>query len=287
MQITPSIHNTAFTGKETDCETGFSYFGARYYDPTLLTGWTAVDPMSDKYLGISPYAYCNWNPVKLVDPDGMEYGDYYDQKGKFLGTDGINDGKIYTLKDGFRAKTENKSVNWGGKLSKVHSDQLKKYSTETTYKIEKSSKAPIGGGLSVDVSMCLGIGVCAEFGIMVDQEGSCKPFVSRSNVPSVGLEASIGLNLFTLIPKKGEPKSMNDYTGDGYGVTANLGFWGAAIGGDRYYGAVNERYNDSFWIVKGGFGLGIGGSLSQTTTKILEWEPILEEITKIGQTYWK
>ena len=60
----------AFTGKETDCETGFSYFGARYYDPTLLTSWTAVDPMADKYPSLSPYNYCAWNPVKLVDPDG-------------------------------------------------------------------------------------------------------------------------------------------------------------------------------------------------------------------------
>lgn len=59
-----------FTGKETDCETGFSYFGARYYDPTLLTSWTAVDPMSDKYPLISPYAYCAWNPVRLVDEEG-------------------------------------------------------------------------------------------------------------------------------------------------------------------------------------------------------------------------
>ena len=61
----------SFTGKETDCETGFSYFGARYYDPTLLTSWTAVDPMADKYPSLSPYNYCAWNPMRLVDPDGM------------------------------------------------------------------------------------------------------------------------------------------------------------------------------------------------------------------------
>ena len=28
--------------------------------------------MADKYPCISPYAYCAWNPVKLVDPDGRE-----------------------------------------------------------------------------------------------------------------------------------------------------------------------------------------------------------------------
>ena len=67
-----SVHNKGFTftGKERDEETGYSYFGARYYDADLLTGWMSVDPMSDKYPSISPYAYCAWNPVKFVDPQG-------------------------------------------------------------------------------------------------------------------------------------------------------------------------------------------------------------------------
>ena len=67
-----SFSASTFTGKETDCETDYSYFGARYYDPTLLTSWTAVDPMADKYPSLSPYNYCAWNPMKLVDPDGMD-----------------------------------------------------------------------------------------------------------------------------------------------------------------------------------------------------------------------
>ena len=61
-----------FTGKERDEETGFGYFGARYMDHELMTMWLSVDPLADKYPSISPYAYCNWNPVKLVDPDGRE-----------------------------------------------------------------------------------------------------------------------------------------------------------------------------------------------------------------------
>ena len=61
-----------FTGKEKDSETGYYYFGARYYDSDLSGLFLSVDPMSDKYPNISPYAYCAWNPVKLVDPDGEE-----------------------------------------------------------------------------------------------------------------------------------------------------------------------------------------------------------------------
>ena len=59
-------------GKEKDLETGLSYFGARYYDADLTTGWLSVDPMSDKYPSMSPYNYCAGNPVKLVDPDGRD-----------------------------------------------------------------------------------------------------------------------------------------------------------------------------------------------------------------------
>ena len=64
-KITPNS-----TGKELDTETGYSYFGARYLDHTLTTAWLSVDPMSDKYPSISPYAYCAWNPVRLIDPEG-------------------------------------------------------------------------------------------------------------------------------------------------------------------------------------------------------------------------
>ena len=95
--LSQSILVFEFTGKELDEETGYGYFGARYYDPTLLTGWTAVDPMADKYPSLSPYNYCAWNPMKLVDPDGREIGDYYDIEGNYLGWDGNNDNRVYIV----------------------------------------------------------------------------------------------------------------------------------------------------------------------------------------------
>ena len=52
----------------------FTNFGARYMDHELMTMWLSVDPMADKYPSISPYAYCAWNPVRLVDPDGRVSG---------------------------------------------------------------------------------------------------------------------------------------------------------------------------------------------------------------------
>ena len=32
--------------------------------------WLSVDPLTDEYPSVSPYAYCLWNPIKNIDPDG-------------------------------------------------------------------------------------------------------------------------------------------------------------------------------------------------------------------------
>ena len=58
-----------FNAKELDNETGLYYYGARYLDPTGAM-WLSVDPLFEKYAGMSPYNYCSGNPVKMVDPDG-------------------------------------------------------------------------------------------------------------------------------------------------------------------------------------------------------------------------
>ena len=43
--------------------------------------WLSPDPLLDKYPGISPYAYCNWNPVKYIDPDGRDWYEAEDGTG--------------------------------------------------------------------------------------------------------------------------------------------------------------------------------------------------------------
>ena len=63
-------HRVCFIGKERESETGYSYFGTRYYDSDLMTGWLSVDPMADKYPSLSPYNYCALNPIRIIDPNG-------------------------------------------------------------------------------------------------------------------------------------------------------------------------------------------------------------------------
>jgi len=72
-----------FTGKEDqgpDFGTAYTDFGARQYSPSLRR-WLVPDPLSEKYYDVSPYVYCNDNPVNLVDPDGREGVKRVDENG--------------------------------------------------------------------------------------------------------------------------------------------------------------------------------------------------------------
>ena len=63
-----------YNGKEFDELHGLNTYdyGARQYAP-LLPLWDRVDPLAEKYYGVSPYAYCANNPVIFVDPDGRKF----------------------------------------------------------------------------------------------------------------------------------------------------------------------------------------------------------------------
>ena len=81
QRVTDYDERYKFTGKERDWETGYDYFGARYW--WRAGTWLSVDPLSDKYPHISPYAYCGWNPVNKIDPDGREEWSLDINTGKF------------------------------------------------------------------------------------------------------------------------------------------------------------------------------------------------------------
>jgi RHS repeat-associated protein len=83
-----------FTGKELDTETGYFHFGARAYDGRIGR-WNVIDPLNSQRPGLSPYNYCQNNPIAFVDPSGMLDTKYVDEEGNPLAE--TNDGNDATV----------------------------------------------------------------------------------------------------------------------------------------------------------------------------------------------
>lgn len=78
--------------------------------------WLSPDPLLDKYPYISPYAYCAWNPVKYVDPDGRwiavtsndDTGTSYEVVG---GAVEVEDCNVYIVGNDYNTKNDGKPSN--------------------------------------------------------------------------------------------------------------------------------------------------------------------------------
>lgn len=148
------------SAKEKDTETGYSYFGSRYYNSDLSI-WLSVDPMAAKYPSLSPYVYCADNLVKLVDPNGKEvcdggdpsskrlrrFYDYFDKKIRAplmkMVEDGANDDDLEAAADYLCNKYQkrllkgyNRTVNGMGRIEKINVEVF----SETEEKIEIDSR---------------------------------------------------------------------------------------------------------------------------------------------------
>ena len=58
-----------FTGKERDADTGFDYFGARYY-ASGIGRFLTTDRFAHKYPNLTPYQYAANNPIRFIDVNG-------------------------------------------------------------------------------------------------------------------------------------------------------------------------------------------------------------------------
>ena len=85
-----------FTGheKESDLAEGIYTTEYRLYD-ARVGRWLSVDPLFDKYVGMSPYNYCAGNPVMMVDPDGRAWRANTDADGHPTGYEWVPESSSY------------------------------------------------------------------------------------------------------------------------------------------------------------------------------------------------
>jgi hypothetical protein len=183
-----------FTGKEYDPETGWYYFGARYYD-ARLSRWTAVDPALDKYfpnpndfdtehdyfwylfqdasnklpgiggvfntINLDLYHYAGQNPVKLVDPDGectFQIGITIEASAGGSGTASIGLVVGFSLESGFQMGTYG-TAGFGGMGDVGGSIALEIGASNNTNILDLSGSSITAGGSLDAGAVAIGSGL--------------------------------------------------------------------------------------------------------------------------------
>ena len=70
--LAASINPYLYNGKESQKDFGINYIDSEARFQRLDGAFNSIDPLSEENYWISPYTYCNSNPVKFIDNDGKK-----------------------------------------------------------------------------------------------------------------------------------------------------------------------------------------------------------------------
>lgn len=217
-----------YNGKEWDKEYGLNWYdyGARMYDPSLGR-WHTIDPVAEKYCGISPYAYCNNDPVKYIDQTGMFFTGY--------------------------------TVNQNGYISKVNDEGGQNFDVlynEGKYSSKKINDYDTTGdkiGIKISKGILLETGksnmsFMLSRGVEYDQEGNLTGEILVNHSYKVKSDNE-SLRLMNFLDKNTNVEWANTLMGDGKGYSINL------ISTSHQAGTVSmgSRPIDRFMYSKPGF----------------------------------
>lgn len=138
-----------FNGKELDDETGYYYYGARYYNPKTSL-WLNIDPLAEKRPSFSPYVYTLNNPINLIDPTGLIDEDPPGKKGgvRFV----LNIGDSADLQDAARTRMKEIRKNYpNDKLVEITDGNLGNLSKNVAKELKAARKEGYGKTFEVSV----------------------------------------------------------------------------------------------------------------------------------------
>ena len=154
-------HRFQYNGKEKEESFGLYWndHGARNLD-IQLGRWNGVDPLAEKFVSTSSYVAMLNNPIRFVDLDGRQAGEYYNENGRHIGSDGNDDNMKYVVTDNDEARTVRQNNRRGNdtSLDEVTSAVVLPSDAALSESLDVLERTENNGGLREEASLVMNDG---------------------------------------------------------------------------------------------------------------------------------